>query len=152
MLATFPHWQHSPTFPHFHLSTFPPFNVWLRFFLLNSNLSTVVAAGGTCGVVDVDLTAVRAFCQCGCYGLVVSSALESASFGLSSFRMCHFDLLFGCLLFTTVSFRPREGISRALYSSNESPLRASHRESVGRGLDVALSLSSPSGSSSVTRY
>ena len=45
-------------------------------------------------MVDVELAAVRAYGQCGSHGLVMSSALERACLGLSSFRMCHDDLLF----------------------------------------------------------
>ena len=79
---------------HLCLSTIQPFNLSafnvLRFFFLDSDLSTIVAASGADGVVNVELTTVGANGKCGCYCLVMSSALESARLGLSSFRVCHF--------------------------------------------------------------
>lgn len=47
--------------------------------LLNSQLATVVTASGTYGVVNIELAAVRAYCQCGSYCLVMGSSLESTS-------------------------------------------------------------------------
>jgi hypothetical protein len=69
----------------------------LSFFLLDCYLATIVSASGTYGVVDVEFAAVGAYCQCGSYGLVMSTTLKSACLGLSSFRMCHCDLLFNDL-------------------------------------------------------
>ncbi len=84
-------------------------------FLFDSHLTTIVSASGAYGVVDVILAAVRANGQCWSYSSVVCSSLESPGFGLSSFRMCHFYLLFNDLLFTILSvsvlhyFMPNEG-------------------------------------------
>ena len=78
------------TYLNYALFTFSPFYLFnsLR-FLLDCNLSAIVTAGRANGVIDVELAAVRAYCQCGCYCLVVSSSFESPGLGLSSFRMCH---------------------------------------------------------------
>ncbi len=72
----------------------------LRFFLLNGNLAAIVTTCGANSVVDVEFATVGANSKCGCYCLVMSSALESACLGLSSFRMCHDDLLFNDLQLT----------------------------------------------------
>ena len=46
-------------------------------FFLDGEFTTVVAASGAYGVVDVPCAAVRADCQCGGYCLIVGSAFES---------------------------------------------------------------------------
>ena len=62
---------------------------------LDGYLAAIVTASGADCVIDVELAAVRAYCQCWSYCLVVSSAFQSPGFGLSSFWMCHcFSYLF----------------------------------------------------------
>ena len=46
-------------------------------FFFDGEFTTVVAASGAYGVVDVPCAAVRADCQCGGYCLIVGSAFES---------------------------------------------------------------------------
>ena len=58
-------------------------------FLFDGNLAAIVAASRANRVIDVELAAVGAYCQCGSYCLVVSSSFESPGLGLSSFWMCH---------------------------------------------------------------
>ena len=65
-------------------------------FLLDSNLAAIVTACRAYCVINVELAAVRAYCQCRSYSLIMSSSLEGSSLGLSSFRMCHFVLIFNC--------------------------------------------------------
>ena len=62
-------------------------------FLLDGELTAVVATSGAYGVVDVPCAAVGADSERGGYGLVVRSALEGSRLGLSSFRMCHFSVI-----------------------------------------------------------
>lgn len=65
-----------------------------HFVLDDSELATIVTAGGAYGVIDVESTAVGALGERGSYGLVMSATLEGAGLGLSSFRMCHGEILF----------------------------------------------------------
>lgn len=58
-------------------------------FFLDGYFATVVAANWAYTVVNMPRTAVRAYCQCGLDGFVVSTALGCAGFGLFSFGMCH---------------------------------------------------------------
>lgn len=57
--------------------------------LLDGKLTTVVAACRAYRVINMELTTVGTYCQCWSNSLVMSSALESTSLGLSSFWMCH---------------------------------------------------------------
>ena len=68
-------------------------------FHLDSHLAAIVSAGGAYRVVNVELSTIGAFRQCGRYRLVVGSSFEGASLRLSSFRMCHCCLCIMCLLF-----------------------------------------------------
>ena len=62
--------------------------------LLNGEFTSVVAAAGAYSVIYIPLTAVGALSECGGNCLIVSSTLESSGLRLSSFRMCHFVVIF----------------------------------------------------------
>ena len=71
---------------------------------LDGYLAAIVTASRANSVIDVELAAVRTYCQCGSYCLVVSSSLESPGLGLSSFWMCHnsiYYLIIYDLVFTS---------------------------------------------------
>ncbi len=82
----------------------------LRFFL-NSNLAAIVSACRAYCMINVELATVGANCQCRSHSLVMSSSLQRPCFGLSSFRMCHFLLIFYCvIIFSVVSTFPTWGL------------------------------------------
>ena len=70
---------------------------------LDSHLATIVSASGAYGVVDVVGTAVGAYGERGCYGLVMGTTFSGTSLRLSSFRMCHFCFTILTIYYFTVS-------------------------------------------------
>ena len=97
---------------YYHLSPFTfHFSSRLSFCLLDSQLTTIVSAARTDGVVDVQCTTVRACCQCRSFYYVMGTTFCLSGVALSSFRMCHnilqfYDLRFNNLVFVyLIGFR-----------------------------------------------
>lgn len=77
--------------------------------LLDCNLSSVVTTFTTYSVVDIVSAAIRTYCQCWSFCLIVGSSLSRSGFGMFVFRMCHFSFTISCyLLFSLI--RPIAGL------------------------------------------